>query len=45
VGASRADQLTASLAACDVEFDEELREVCDQVWWDLPRRPVQEGYR
>lgn len=45
VGATSADQLSASLAAVDVEFDDELRAICDKIWWDLPRRPVVEGYR
>jgi aryl-alcohol dehydrogenase (NADP+) len=45
IGASRADQLDASLAAADLELDLELRELCDAVWWRLPRRPVVEGYR
>ena len=25
--------------------DDELREICDSLWWSLPRRPVEEGYR
>ena len=45
IGASRTDQLAANLAALDVEFDDELREICDAVWWSLPRRPVAPGYR
>ncbi len=45
IGASRADQLPASLAAADLELDAELLEACDAVWWKLPRRPVIEGYR
>ena len=45
IGASRPEQLAASLAAPGVEFDGELREVCDELWWGLPRRPVHEGYR
>jgi aryl-alcohol dehydrogenase-like predicted oxidoreductase len=45
IGASRADQLDGSLAASEVEFDDELRELCDAVWFQLPRRPVVEGYR
>ncbi len=45
IGASRADQLEGSLAALDVELDDELREACDAAWWNLPRRPVVEGYR
>ena len=45
VGASSADQLSASLNAVDIDFDDELREICEKVWWSLPRRPVIEGYR
>ena len=45
IGASRADQLDANLAAFEVNFDEELTEACDAAWWSLPRRPVAEGYR
>jgi aryl-alcohol dehydrogenase (NADP+) len=45
IGASRADQLAASLAAPDVELDDELVEVCEKLWWELPRHPVIEGYR
>ncbi|MEM9177289.1 MAG: aldo/keto reductase [Myxococcota bacterium] len=45
IGASRPDQLDANLAALDVELDEALQEVCEQVWWTLPRRPVSPGYR
>ena len=45
IGASRPEQLDANLAAFDVSFDDELKAACDAVWWSLPRRPVQEGYR
>lgn len=45
IGASRPDQLDANLEALNIKFDEELTEACDAVWWSLPRRPVQEGYR
>ena len=45
VGASDPDQLSAPLDAIDLELDEELRDVCEMVWWGLPRRPVIEGYR
>ena len=45
IGASRVEQLEASLAAAEFELDEELRSVCDTLWFDLPRRPVIEGYR
>jgi aryl-alcohol dehydrogenase (NADP+) len=45
VGASRPDQLDASLAAPDLEFDDGLKAACEAAWWSLPRRPVVEGYR
>ena len=45
IGASRPDQLSASLAGAELELDAETSEACDAVWWELPRRPVIEGYR
>jgi aryl-alcohol dehydrogenase-like predicted oxidoreductase len=45
IGASRAEQLDASLAAAELELDPDLRAACDELWWALPRRPVLEGYR
>ena len=45
IGASKPEQLDANLAALEIEFDDELREICDGVWWSLPRRPVSAGYR
>ncbi len=45
IGASRADQLPANVAALDVAWDDELTKLCDALWWQLPRRPVNEGYR
>jgi aryl-alcohol dehydrogenase-like predicted oxidoreductase len=45
IGASKPGQLAASLAAAELELDAELRAACDAVWWELPRRPVAEGYR
>ena len=45
IGASRPEQLVASRAAADFELDDELRKACDAVWWELPRRPITEGYR
>ncbi len=45
IGASRAEQLPASLSALDLELDEDLLAACDAAWWQLPRRPVIEGYR
>jgi len=45
IGASKPEQLDANLAALEIEMDEELSAACEQAWWSLPRRPVQEGYR
>jgi aryl-alcohol dehydrogenase-like predicted oxidoreductase len=45
IGASRPEQLDSSLAAASLELDTELKELCDALWWRLPRRPVVEGYR
>ena len=45
VGASRPEQLAANVAALDVELDDDLTQLCDAVWWSLPRRPVTDGYR
>jgi len=45
IGASRAEQLGASIAGAELTLDDELREACDATWWSLPRRPVVEGYR
>ncbi|TDI62562.1 MAG: aldo/keto reductase [Alphaproteobacteria bacterium] len=45
VGASRPDQLDASIAGATLELDDEMTALCDAVWWDLPRTPVTEGYR
>ena len=45
IGASRPEQLAASLAAAELKLDPELAKVCDELWWELPRRPVIEGYR
>jgi aryl-alcohol dehydrogenase (NADP+) len=39
VGASRPDQLDATLAAPGLEFDDEARSAFDSVWWTIPRRP------
>jgi aryl-alcohol dehydrogenase-like predicted oxidoreductase len=38
VGASRPDQLEATLAAPEFEFDEEALAVCDSAWFEIPRR-------
>ncbi len=45
IGASRAEQLDATLAGAELELDTELAQLCEDVWWRLPRRPVVEGYR
>ncbi len=45
IGASRVDQLDATVAGASLELDAELTELCDAVWWKLPRRPVVLGYR
>ncbi len=37
VGASRPEQLADSLAAADLTLDNEALEVCDSVWYGLPR--------
>jgi aryl-alcohol dehydrogenase-like predicted oxidoreductase len=39
VGASRPEQLDASLAAADLAFDPEERDACDALWYSLPRAP------
>lgn len=45
IGASRPEQLDATVAGGTLELDDELAEKCDAVWFDLPRRPVADGYR
>jgi aryl-alcohol dehydrogenase-like predicted oxidoreductase len=40
VGASRADQLDATLAAPLLPFDDDARDAFDAVWWSIPRRPT-----
>lgn len=45
IGASRPDQLTATLLGPEVKIDEDLMKLCDEIFWKLPRRPVIEGYR
>jgi aryl-alcohol dehydrogenase-like predicted oxidoreductase len=39
VGASRPEQLDASLAAVDLNLDAEAREACNLAWYSLPRTP------
>jgi 1-deoxyxylulose-5-phosphate synthase len=45
IGASRPDQLDATLAGAEFVIDDELMALCDAAWWRLPRRPVVDGYR
>lgn len=45
IGATRAEQLDASIAGADLTLDDELTALCDDIWWQLPRVPVVEGYR
>lgn len=45
LGASRPEQLEATVGGAELELDAELVELCDRVWWRLPRRGVMEGYR
>ena len=45
IGASKPEQLDATLAAAAFTLDDELKQACDAAWWSLPRRPVVEGYR
>ena len=44
VGATKPEQLDASIASMEVEFDDELTAACEAAWWSLPRRPISEGY-
>jgi aryl-alcohol dehydrogenase (NADP+) len=39
VGASRPEQLDATLAAADAALDPETLAACDAAWWSIPRRP------
>lgn len=45
VGASRPEQLDASLKAVGTQLDDGMKAALDAAWWPLPRRPVVEGYR
>jgi 1-deoxyxylulose-5-phosphate synthase len=40
VGASRAEQLEATLDGAGLVFDDEARAAFDAIWWSLPRRPL-----
>ncbi len=39
VGASRPEQLEATLDGTQLVFDDDARAVFDSVWWSIPRRP------
>ena len=39
VGASRPEQLDATLAAADLTLDSDALAACETIWWTLPRRP------
>jgi len=39
IGASKPEQLDASLAAVELKLDDEERQTLDRVWYDLPRNP------
>ena len=39
VGASRPEQLDATLAAAEMILDDQTKAAFDAVWWGLPRRP------
>ncbi|QEH34660.1 General stress protein 69 [Aquisphaera giovannonii] len=40
VGASRPEQLDATLPAADLTLDDETKAAFDAAWWSLPRRPI-----
>ena len=40
IGASRPEQLEATLAAADMVLDEETKAAFDAAWWTLPRRSL-----
>jgi aryl-alcohol dehydrogenase (NADP+) len=40
VGASRQEQLDATLGAADLSWDDDAREAFGAVWWSIPRRPA-----
>lgn len=39
IGASRPDQLDASLSATRLTLPDDLKDALDQIWFDLPRQP------
>ncbi|HLI07625.1 MAG TPA: aldo/keto reductase [Ktedonobacteraceae bacterium] len=39
VGASRPDQLDQTLPAVNLKLDEQLREACNAIWYQLPHEP------
>jgi aryl-alcohol dehydrogenase-like predicted oxidoreductase len=43
VGASRPDQLAAALSASELRFDDDERQVLDEVWFTLPRQRPASG--
>ena len=43
IGASRPEQLEASLAAVNLSLDEEERQACEESWHSLPRSPKAPG--
>jgi aryl-alcohol dehydrogenase-like predicted oxidoreductase len=45
VGASRPEQLDATLAGAALALDPDMAKLCDEAWLSIPRRPVLEGYR
>jgi aryl-alcohol dehydrogenase-like predicted oxidoreductase len=40
VGASRPEQLGATLASTELVFDDDANKAFDAVWWTIPRRPL-----
>jgi aryl-alcohol dehydrogenase-like predicted oxidoreductase len=40
VGASRPEQLDATLAATQLVFDDDAQSAFDAVWWTIPRRSI-----
>jgi aryl-alcohol dehydrogenase-like predicted oxidoreductase len=40
VGASRPEQLEATLNAAELVFDDQAAAVFESVWWSIPRRPL-----